>query len=487
MRATLEEEGVECALFLCNEMEVRDSMQTEFDTIAAISTAPGEGAIGIVRISGEDAIRIAGEVYRLKEKRLKEQPSHTIHYGHIADPKNDEVIDEVMVTVLRAPKTFTREDVVEINCHGGIVAINRILQLVLRMGARLAEPGEFTKRAFLNGRIDLSQAEAVMDLIRAKTDKSMQMAMRQLDGELSKLIQNLRQEILNTLAQVEVNIDYPEYDDVEEMTLQLLREKTQQVSQGIRALLNTASQGKILRDGLKTAIVGRPNVGKSSLLNVLLREEKAIVTDIAGTTRDTIEEYVNVRGVPLQLIDTAGIRETDDVVERIGVERSRKALNEADFVLLILNQSEELMDEDLRLLEQTKDFKRIILLNKTDLPTKIDMDKVKEFVTDSEIVTTSMLKKEGIDQLEEKIADYFFQGQMNERDATYLSNTRHIALLEKAEQALQEVANGVDMGMPVDLIQIDFTRAWDLLGEITGDTVQDELLTQLFSQFCLGK
>lgn len=462
-------------------------MQTEFDTIAAISTAPGEGAIGIVRISGEDAIRIADEVYRLKEKRLKEQPSHTIHYGHIVDPKNDEVIDEVMVTVLRAPKTFTREDVVEINCHGGIVAINRILQLVLRMGARLAEPGEFTKRAFLNGRIDLSQAEAVMDLIRAKTDKSMQMAMRQLDGELSKLIQNLRQEILNTLAQVEVNIDYPEYDDVEEMTLQLLREKTQQVSQGIRALLNTASQGKILRDGLKTAIVGRPNVGKSSLLNVLLREEKAIVTDIAGTTRDTIEEYVNVRGVPLQLIDTAGIRETDDVVERIGVERSRKALNEADFVLLILNQSEELMDEDLRLLEQTKDFKRIILLNKTDLPTKIDMDKVKEFVTDSEIVTTSMLKKEGIDQLEEKIADYFFQGQMNERDATYLSNTRHIALLEKAEQALQEVANGVDMGMPVDLIQIDFTRAWDLLGEITGDTVQDELLTQLFSQFCLGK
>ena len=462
-------------------------MQTEFDTIAAISTAPGEGAIGIVRISGEDAIRIADEVYRLKDKRLKEQPSHTIHYGHIVDPKNDEVIDEVMVTVLRAPKTFTREDVVEINCHGGIVAINRILQLVLRMGARLAEPGEFTKRAFLNGRIDLSQAEAVMDLIRAKTDKSMQMAMRQLDGELSKLIQNLRQEILNTLAQVEVNIDYPEYDDVEEMTLQLLREKTQQVSQGIRALLNTASQGKILRDGLKTAIVGRPNVGKSSLLNVLLREEKAIVTDIAGTTRDTIEEYVNVRGVPLQLIDTAGIRETDDVVERIGVERSRKALNEADFVLLILNQSEELMDEDLRLLEQTKDFKRIILLNKTDLPTKIDMDKVKEFTTDSEIVTTSMLKKEGIDQLEEKIADYFFQGQMNERDATYLSNTRHIALLEKAEQALQEVANGVEMGMPVDLIQIDFTRAWDLLGEITGDTVQDELLTQLFSQFCLGK
>ena len=462
-------------------------MQTEFDTIAAISTAPGEGAIGIVRISGDLAISIASSIYQCGTKQLEEQKTHTIHYGHIVDPKSGEVYDEVMVSVLRAPKTFTREDIVEINCHGGIVAINRVLQLVLRMGARLAEPGEFTKRAFLNGRIDLSQAEAVMDLIRAKTDKSMQLAMRQLDGQLSHLIQNLRQEILNTLAQVEVNIDYPEYDDVEEMTLQLLREKTQQVLQGIRALLNTASQGKILRDGLKTAIVGRPNVGKSSLLNVLLREEKAIVTDIAGTTRDTIEEYVNVRGVPLQLIDTAGIRETDDVVEKIGVERSRKALKEADFVLLLLNQSEILQEEDIRLLETTKGMKRIILFNKTDLPSKLSKEDIALYANEEEIVTTSMLNKEGIDQLEEKIAGYFFQGQMNERDATYLSNTRHIALLEKAEQALVEVQNGIEMEMPVDLIQIDFTRAWDLLGEITGDSVQDELLTQLFSQFCLGK
>ena len=462
-------------------------MQTEFDTIAAISTAPGEGAIGIVRISGDLAISIASSIYQCGTKQLEEQKTHTIHYGHIVDPKSGEVYDEVMVSVLRAPKTFTREDIVEINCHGGIVAINRVLQLVLRMGARLAEPGEFTKRAFLNGRIDLSQAEAVMDLIRAKTDKSMQLAMRQLDGQLSHLIQNLRQEILNTLAQVEVNIDYPEYDDVEEMTLQLLREKTQQVLQGIRALLNTASQGKILRDGLKTAIVGRPNVGKSSLLNVLLREEKAIVTDIAGTTRDTIEEYVNVRGVPLQLIDTAGIRETNDVVEKIGVERSRKALKEADFVLLLLNQSETLQEEDIRLLETTKGMKRIILFNKTDLPSKLSKEDIAPYAQVEEIVTTSMLNKEGIDQLEEKIAGYFFQGQMNERDATYLSNTRHIALLEKAEQALVEVQNGIEMEMPVDLIQIDFTRAWDLLGEITGDSVQDELLTQLFSQFCLGK
>ena len=462
-------------------------MQTEFDTIAAISTAPGEGAIGIVRISGDLAISIASSIYQCGTKQLEEQKTHTIHYGHIVDPKSGEVYDEVMVSVLRAPKTFTREDIVEINCHGGIVAINRVLQLALRMGARLAEPGEFTKRAFLNGRIDLSQAEAVMDLIRAKTDKSMQLAMRQLDGQLSNLIQNLRQEILNTLAQVEVNIDYPEYDDVEEMTLQLLREKTQQVLQGIRALLNTASQGKILRDGLKTAIVGRPNVGKSSLLNVLLREEKAIVTDIAGTTRDTIEEYVNVRGVPLQLIDTAGIRETDDIVEKIGVERSRKALKEAYVVVLFLNQREKLQEEDIRLLETTKGMKRIILFNKTDLPSKLSTEDIAPYANEEEIVTTSMLNKEGIDQLEEKIAGYFFQGQMNERDATYLSNTRHIALLKKAEQALVEVQNGIEMEMPVDLIQIDFTRAWDLLGEITGDSVQDELLTQLFSQFCLGK
>lgn len=488
MRATLFVNKGWSVHFFCAMKPRKDiSMQTEFDTIAAISTAPGEGAIGIVRISGDLAISIASSIYQCGTKKLEEQKTHTIHYGHIVDPKSGEIYDEVMVSVLRAPKTFTREDIVEINCHGGIVAINRVLQLVLRMGARLAEPGEFTKRAFLNGRIDLSQAEAVMDLIRAKTDKSMQLAMRQLDGQLSHLIQNLRQEILNTLAQVEVNIDYPEYDDVEEMTLQLLREKTQQVLQGIRALLNTASQGKILRDGLKTAIVGRPNVGKSSLLNVLLREEKAIVTDIAGTTRDTIEEYVNVRGVPLQLIDTAGIRETDDVVEKIGVERSRKALKEADFVLLLLNQSEILQEEDIRLLETTKGMKRIILFNKTDLPSKLSKEDIAPYANEEEIVTTSMLNKEGIDQLEEKIAGYFFQGQMNERDATYLSNTRHIALLEKAEQALVEVQNGIEMEMPVDLIQIDFTRAWDLLGEITGDSVQDELLTQLFSQFCLGK
>ncbi|HHA4238416.1 TPA: tRNA uridine-5-carboxymethylaminomethyl(34) synthesis GTPase MnmE [Enterococcus faecium] len=459
----------------------------EFDTIAAISTPPGEGAISIVRLSGDQAVQLADKVYQSGNKRLSEVPSHTIYYGHIVDPKSNQLVDEVMVSVMRAPKTFTREDVVEINCHGGIVVVNQILQLLLREGARLAEPGEFTKRAFLNGRVDLSQAEAVMDLIRAKTDKAMGLALNQLDGNLSALIRSLRQEILETLAQVEVNIDYPEYDDVEELTTKLLLEKAQMIQQRIQALLATSKQGKVLREGLSTAIIGRPNVGKSSLLNHLLREEKAIVTDIAGTTRDVIEEYVNVRGVPLKLIDTAGIRETEDVVERIGVERSRKALAEADLILLVLNQSEPLTAEDEQLLEATSGLKRIILLNKTDLPAQLEQEKLKKLIENEPVFSISVAKNDGLDRLESAISDLFFSGETGERDATYVSNTRHIALLEKASLSLEEVIAGIDSGMPVDLVQIDMTRCWDYLGEVVGDSVQDELITQLFSQFCLGK
>lgn len=459
----------------------------EFDTIAAISTPPGEGAISIVRLSGDKALAIATKVFKAGAKNLMEVPSHTIHYGHIIEPRDGNLVDEVMVSVLRAPKTFTREDVVEINCHGGIVVVNQILQLLLRQGARLAEPGEFTKRAFLNGRIDLSQAEAVMDLIRAKTDKAMNLALNQLDGDLSKLIRALRQEILNTLAQVEVNIDYPEYDDVEEMTSRLLVEKAHTVKAQISALLQTAQQGKILREGLDTAIIGRPNVGKSSLLNHLLREEKAIVTDIAGTTRDVIEEYVNVRGVPLKLVDTAGIRETEDIVEQIGVARSRQALEKADLVLLVLNQSEPLTVEDRQLIEATDASKRIILLNKMDLPSQLDRAEVYALVGDTPIFEVSVLTNNGLEQLEQAIADLFFGGQTTDKDASYVSNTRHIALLEHASEALSEVISGIEAGMPVDLVQIDMTRCWDDLGEIVGDSVQDELITQLFSQFCLGK
>lgn len=463
------------------------SITQEFDTIAAISTPPGEGAISIVRLSGEQAISIADAVFQSGKKKLIDVSSHTIHYGHIFDPEKYQMMDEVMVSIMRKPKTFTREDIVEINCHGGIVVVNQILQLVLRQGARLAEPGEFTKRAFLNGRVDLSQAEAVMDLIRAKTDKAMNLAIDQLDGNLSRLIRQLRQEILETLAQVEVNIDYPEYDDVEELTTRLLLEKANQVQKQIQALLQTAQQGKILREGLSTAIIGRPNVGKSSLLNHLLREEKAIVTDIAGTTRDVIEEYVNVRGVPLKLVDTAGIRETEDIVEKIGVERSRKALSEADLILLVLNQSESLTTEDKQLLDITSGNKRIILLNKTDLPSRINQEDLVPYLENEPALPISVLTSEGLDQLEQAIADLFFGGNTGDKDASYLSNTRHIALLEKAEHSLAEVIQGIESGMPVDLVQIDMTRCWDYLGEIVGDSVQDELITQLFSQFCLGK
>lgn len=461
------------------------NITAEFDTIAAISTASGEGAISIVRLSGDQALDISQKVFK-SNKNLSDVPSHTIHYGHVEDPKNKRIIDEVMVSVMREPRTFTREDVVEINCHGGIVVTNQVLQLLLREGARLAEPGEFTKRAFLNGRVDLSQAEAVMDVIRAKTDKAMSIAITQLDGNLSKLIKSLRQEILETLAQVEVNIDYPEYDDVEELTSKLLLEKATLVKQDIKKLLQTAKQGKILREGLSTAIIGRPNVGKSSLLNYLLQEDKAIVTDIAGTTRDVIEEFVNVRGVPLKLVDTAGIRETEDIVEKIGVERSRKALAEADLILLVLNQNEGLTQADKDLLTVTEGMKRIILLNKTDLDKNLDVSELTE-LTNDQVLSISVQNTEGLDALEQGIADMFYEGGSAEKDATYVSNNRHIALLEQAELALSEVINGIEADMPVDLVQIDMTRAWDYLGEVIGDSVQDELITQLFSQFCLGK
>lgn len=462
-------------------------MAIDFDTIAAISTPPGEGGIGIVRLSGEEALPIAEKIYKMGKKSLSEQDSHTIHYGNIFHPQTGNKIDEVLVTVMREPTTYTREDIVEINTHGGIHVTNKVLQAVLAAGARLAEPGEFTKRAFLNGRIDLSQAEAVMDVIRAKTDRAMHNAISQLDGNLSELIRKIRQEILETLAHVEVNIDYPEYDEVEEMTTKILKEKTQEAKDHVGQILETAQQGKILRDGLATAIIGRPNVGKSSLLNAFVRSDKAIVTDIAGTTRDIVEEYVNVKGVPLKLIDTAGIRETEDEVERIGVSRSRKAINEAELVLLIFDQNQKLIEEDFELLDLTADKERLIILNKIDLEAKLDRNKLQEKLGNEEIISISVTKETGIQKIEDKIVDLFFTGQTGEKDATYISNIRHISLLESSHQALEEVLEGIELGMPVDLVQIDLTRAWNKLGEVTGDAVQDELITQLFSQFCLGK
>ncbi len=462
-------------------------MATDFDTIAAISTPPGEGGIGIVRVSGEDALTIIDQLYRMNDKKLSRVDSHTVHYGHIVDPEKNQVIDEVMVSVLKGPKTYTREDIVEINTHGGMLVTNQVLQAVLSQGARLAQPGEFTKRAFLNGRIDLSQAEAVMDVIESKTEASKSNAFNQLSGDLSEVVENLRREILNVLAQVEVNIDYPEYDEVEEMTSSLLMNKAQELLTEITSILSTAQQGRILREGLKTTIIGRPNVGKSSLLNRLLGEDKAIVTDIEGTTRDIVEDYVNVRGVPLKLIDTAGIRETEDTVEKIGVERSRQAIEESDLILFVIDQSQALNETDHELLKLTEEEQRIIVLNKSDLEPVVSLDEIEGLVGGSPVIATSMMDKSGIDDLENAIAELFFQGETIEKDANYISNTRHIALLNETRQSLQDVINGLNMGMPVDLVQIDMTHAWETLGEITGDTMQDELLNELFSNFCLGK
>ncbi len=458
----------------------------DLDTITSISTPMGEGAIGIVRLSGPQAVEIADKFYKGKHL-LNDVPSHTINYGHIIDPESKEVVEEVMVSVLRAPKTFTREDIIEINCHGGILTINRVLELTMTYGARMAEPGEFTKRAFLNGRIDLSQAEAVMDFIRSKTDRASKVAMNQIEGRLSDLIKKQRQSILEILAQVEVNIDYPEYDDVEDATTEFLLEQSKEIKQEINRLLDTGAQGKIMREGLSTVIVGKPNVGKSSMLNNLIQDNKAIVTEVAGTTRDVLEEYVNVRGVPLRLVDTAGIRETEDIVEKIGVERSRKALSQADLILFVLNNNEALTQEDYTLYEEVKNEDVIVIVNKMDLEQNIDINEVKDMIGDTPLIQTSMLKQEGIDELEIQIRDLFFGGEVQNQDMTYVSNSRHISLLKQARQTIQDAIDAAESGVPMDMVQIDLTRTWEILGEIIGETASDELIDQLFSQFCLGK
>lgn len=458
----------------------------DFDTITSISTPMGEGAIGIVRLSGPQAIEIGDILYKGK-KKLSEVETHTINYGHIIDPETNETVEEVMVSVLRAPKTFTREDIIEINCHGGILTINRILELTMTYGARMAEPGEYTKRAFLNGRIDLSQAEAVMDFIRSKTDRASKVAMNQIEGRLSDLIKKQRQSILEILAQVEVNIDYPEYDDVEDATTDFLLEQSKRIKEEINQLLETGAQGKIMREGLSTVIVGRPNVGKSSMLNNLIQDNKAIVTEVAGTTRDVLEEYVNVRGVPLRLVDTAGIRDTEDIVEKIGVERSRKALSGADLILFVLNNNEPLTEDDQTLFEVIKNEDVIVIINKTDLEQRLDVSELREMIGDMPLIQTSMLKQEGIDELEIQIKDLFFGGEVQNQDMTYVSNSRHISLLKQARQSIQDAIDAAESGIPMDMVQIDLTRTWEILGEIIGESASDELIDQLFSQFCLGK
>ncbi|HHX00396.1 MAG TPA: tRNA uridine-5-carboxymethylaminomethyl(34) synthesis GTPase MnmE [Acholeplasmataceae bacterium] len=448
------------------------------DTIAAISTAFGKGALSIVRMSGSEAIEIANKVFR--GKNLKKVKSHTVHYGHIIN-ENKEIIDEVLVTVFKAPKTFTREDVVEISCHGGIFVTNKILELLLSSGARLAEPGEFTKRAFMNGRIDLTQAEAVSDLIEARTQSSLKMANMGLRGDIRKLIESFRSDILTCIARIEVNIDYPEYEDEEEITTGLLIPIITKLLKSIDEIIEKSETSQIIKEGIDTAIIGKPNVGKSSLLNSLLRQNKAIVTNIAGTTRDVVEGVVNVGGVILNLIDTAGIRETKDVVERIGVEKTKEVLKDAQLVILVFDYSSELEPQDLELLESTKDKTRIIVINKSDLNKKIDLSVFDDYIL------ISTFNHEDIEKVENKIKEITNISDITEIDSTYIGNARHIAKLKEAKRHLESGLSSAEVGEVIDMINIDLTLAWQALGEIIGENNPEALLDELFSKFCLGK
>lgn len=455
------------------------------DTIGAISTPLGEGGIAVIRVSGPDSVAAVGRLFRSKTD-LAEASSHTVHYGYIIDPATQERIEEVLVTIMRAPRSFTTEDVVEVSCHGGLISVKKVLELILDQGVRLAEPGEFTKRAFLNGRIDLTQAEAVIDLIRAKSDRAFKVALKQVEGTLSRQVKELRHQLVELMAHIEVNIDYPEHD-VEELTNHFIRDKCIQAMDRIDVLLKTAEQGKVLREGIVTAIVGRPNVGKSSLLNAMAQDNKAIVTDIPGTTRDIIEEIVNVNGIPLKLLDTAGLRETNDLVEQIGVEKSRNALSDADLIILVLNQSEPLHEDEKVLLDQIRERQSIVVMNKTDLPTQLDEAYLLERLTAERVVRMSVKEERGMDDLEKAIGTLFFSGQLESGDLTYVSNVRHIHLLKQARRALEEAREAGEARVPIDLIQIDIRSAWESLGEMIGDSVGESLIDQIFSQFCLGK
>lgn len=457
------------------------------DTIAAISTPPGTGGIGIIRLSGKDVFSIVNPIFKGKKNQdLSTLRSHSIHYGHIIDKETSKAIDEVLVMVMKAPNTYTKEDIIEINCHGGIVSVRKVLEQVLRMGARLAEPGEFTKRAFLNGRIDLSQAEAVIDIIEAKTDMSLSTAMDQLEGSLSHRIGELREELIEMMAHIEAAIDYPEYD-IEELGYDRVRKRIEDIRAKIHRLLDTADSGKILREGVKTAIVGKPNVGKSSLLNALLREQRAIVTNIPGTTRDVLEEYINISGIPFKLIDTAGIRETEDVVEQIGVSRSKDIIESADLIIMILDLSTTLTEEDKYIMDLIEDKKKLVLLNKTDLPAKLDKEEIYNRFSQSEILEISAKNKKDVEKLEETLKEMFMSGKINMEDSVMITNLRHKDALIKADDSLKDALSTIDMGMPEDCLSIDLTNAYKYLGEITGESVQDDLIKKIFSQFCLGK
>ena len=454
------------------------------DTIAAVATAMGEGGIGIVRISGENALSILEKVFCSVKNRPTENRKLT--YGFVTDNFTGEKIDEVMAVYMKAPHSYTAEDVVEIQCHGSIVSLRKILALVLKNGARLAEPGEFTKRAFLNGRLDLSQAEAVIDLVRAKSDKTFDVALSQLEGSFSKKIKEIRSDLVDILVNITVNIDYPD-EDIEVITYENLISGLGNVKAKVDSLLATADTGRILREGLNIAIIGKPNVGKSSLMNTLLRETRAIVTEIPGTTRDTIEEALTIRNIPVKLTDTAGIRHTDDVIEKIGIEKSKESFNKADLVIFMVDNSRPLDDEDREIIEYIGDRKVLAIINKTDLENRLDISEIKRKLPNGIFIETSMAREDGISRIEDEIENLVYGGKVKQNDSMMVTNVRHKALLEEASSALRDAASMAGAGEALEFLEIDVNRAYEALGEIIGEAVNEDIINEVFARFCLGK
>lgn len=454
-------------------------------TIAAISTAMSASGIGIVRISGEDAMNVIARIYRSKNgrKNIKEVKTHTIHYGYIYD--GDETVDEVLVMVMRGPKTYTGEDTVEIDCHGGVYAMKRVLETVLKNGAHVAEPGEFTKRAFLNGRLDLSQAEAVMDVIQAKSEVALKSSVEQLKGAVLRAVKEIRGKLLHHIAYIETALDDPEHFDLEGYPQELL-EVAEEQKKKVQKLLKSADDGKMIQEGIRTVILGKPNAGKSSLLNFLVGEDRAIVTEIAGTTRDTLEEYISLHGISLRIIDTAGIRETEDVVEKIGVEKARQMAEKADLILYVVDSSQPLDENDKEIMDLLRGRKSIVIYNKTDLASAVDMGRLRE-KTGSQVIPVSVVEETGIEDLEKAIREMFFQGEISFDDEVYITNARHKTALEEAEKSLEMVTESIEAGMPEDFFSIDLMGAYEALGRILGESLGEDLVNEIFSKFCVGK
>lgn len=455
------------------------------DTIAAIATPPGIGGVGIIRISGKDALSTVENIFRGQSTvPLVERPNRTINYGHIVE--NDKIVDEVLLLIMRKPHSYTAEDVVEIQCHGGIVPVRKIMNMLLARGIRLAEPGEFTQRAFLNGRIDLTQAEAIIDVIEAKSEESLNLAINQLDGKLSKFIGSLREALITIIARLEVTIDYPE-EDIEELTTAEVKKEVVKLNAEMTKLLETANSGRLIRDGIATAIIGLPNAGKSSLMNSLLRENRAIVTDIPGTTRDSIEEYMNVDGITIRLIDTAGIRETEDVVEKIGVEKARDYMAKADLVLVVLDGSTKLNAEEILLLEAASTKNAVVFINKKDLELNISKEEVARYGNFAGIEHISANEDDCNLIFKNYVQELVYKGNVKQSDQTMLSNIRHIDLMKKAKNQCETALENIDSGLPIEFIATDLREGWEFLGEITGDSLRDDISKELFSRFCLGK